>query len=355
MTIRNLLISAAATALLAGSVQAQSTEGTQTQPQAVAPMAGTGLIYNKDTFDAQLEAMTVSDVLGLVVESPNGSNIGEIDYLLRGGSDGIDAVIGIGGFLGLGEYTVSVPLSEFSYNAEKNVLVLNTTEEALKQQPEFDETGVESLPGDMVIGDIVSAAPVAPMPQTAPAADQSASVDTTAPAMPKAEGHSDMTASANTSATMPAEGDGKMETADAGTAATMPQTGTGTTMAQTAPVLSEPSEHQQRAQVALAQMTVGDLLGTNVQDAKGEVIGEIDYIIAPATGPEAVIGIGGFLGLGEYTVALPLSAFEMIDGGDAFIVDMTEEQLKAMPEFDEAGVQGLDDDVVLSQYFAAES
>lgn len=99
---------------------------------------------------------------------------------------------------------------------------------------------------------------------------------------------------------------------------------------------------------SIAEMTVGEFLGLDVVSDAGEDVGEIDYVIAGASEPEAVIGIGGFLGLGEYTVALPLSDFTFNAEDRTLMVNRTEEELEAMPEFDESGVEGLDDDVALA-------
>ncbi|WP_295311278.1 PRC-barrel domain-containing protein [Roseobacter sp.] len=97
-------------------------------------------------------------------------------------------------------------------------------------------------------------------------------------------------------------------------------------------------------------MVVGDLLGLNVYEANGDDIGEIDYIVRGANGYEAVIGIGGFLGLGEYTVAIPLEEFSMSAEDDGLkLSTWTEEELEAQPEFDETGVEGLADDVRLDE------
>jgi hypothetical protein len=100
---------------------------------------------------------------------------------------------------------------------------------------------------------------------------------------------------------------------------------------------------------SISEMTVGEFLGLDVVSSEtGEDVGEIDYVIRGASEPEAVIGIGGFLGLGEYTVALPLSDFSYDAEDRTLMVNRTQEELEAMPEFDESGVEGLEDDVELS-------
>lgn len=95
-----------------------------------------------------------------------------------------------------------------------------------------------------------------------------------------------------------------------------------------------------------AGMTVADIVGLDVTSADGEDVGEIDYLISSDNGYEAIIGIGGFLGLGEYTVALPLENFAMVDG-ELKLDEATEAELEAMPEIDESEIDALDGDYVI--------
>ena len=104
----------------------------------------------------------------------------------------------------------------------------------------------------------------------------------------------------------------------------------------------------------IRDMTVGDALGWVVYDPAGDKIGEIDYIIQDADAAKGVIGIGGFLGLGEYTVALPLTDFEIGEKGMSFTLDTDKETLKAQPEFDESGAESLPEETKLSQLMEPE-
>ncbi|MBV7379911.1 hypothetical protein [Maritimibacter dapengensis] len=106
---------------------------------------------------------------------------------------------------------------------------------------------------------------------------------------------------------------------------------------------------------SLEEMTVGDVVGFVAYDPEGNRIGEIDYVIDTGSEPEAVIGIGGFLGLGEYTVALPLSDFELTDDGMGFELATDKETLKETPEFDESNVEGLPDETPISDLLVAEA
>lgn len=102
---------------------------------------------------------------------------------------------------------------------------------------------------------------------------------------------------------------------------------------------------------ATTEMTVADMLGMNVLSANDEVIGEIDYVVNSLDGQAAVVGIGGFLGLGEYTVAIDVDEFAMTADEQLKLSEYTEAELEAMPEFDETGVESLPDDTVIEAQF----
>lgn len=110
-----------------------------------APMSSEGLEQL-----SQFTGMTVDQIVGLNVLSADGEDVGEIDYVISDG-EGYQAVIGIGGFLGLGEYTVALPLENFAMNDEDELILDATTEGELNNMPEIDESELEELAGDYVI------------------------------------------------------------------------------------------------------------------------------------------------------------------------------------------------------------
>jgi sporulation protein YlmC with PRC-barrel domain len=76
------------------------------------------------------------------------------------------------------------------------------------------------------------------------------------------------------------------------------------------------------------------LLGAKVYNDKGENIGKVeDIIVSPkATVSHAIIGVGGFLGIGKHLVAIPMTQLKLTN--DRFILaGATKDALKAMPEF----------------------
>lgn len=78
-----------------------------------------------------------SDVNGTEVYGRDGNHIGSIDHLMIDKQSGkvAYAVMGFGGFLGLGEEHYSVPWGKLSYDTSKNGFVTDLTEEEVKGAP----------------------------------------------------------------------------------------------------------------------------------------------------------------------------------------------------------------------------
>ena len=82
------------------------------------------------------------------------------------------------------------------------------------------------------------------------------------------------------------------------------------------------------------------ILGKAVYNDKNEKIGTIDdLIITPDRSVSyAIVGAGGFLGIGKHDVAIPISQLKLEK--DKFILPgATKEALKAMPKFEYAKVE----------------
>jgi sporulation protein YlmC with PRC-barrel domain len=80
-----------------------------------------------------------------------------------------------------------------------------------------------------------------------------------------------------------------------------------------------------------------DFIGTPVNGKDGQQLGKITNLVFGQEGriELAVVGVGGFLGIGEKEVAVP---FDSIKAGEAnnkqvFILDATKEQLQAAPNY----------------------
>jgi sporulation protein YlmC with PRC-barrel domain len=76
------------------------------------------------------------------------------------------------------------------------------------------------------------------------------------------------------------------------------------------------------------------VIGTDIKDTKGEVIGKVEDLILDKTENAimfAVVGFGGFLGMGEKFHPLPWSALDFDEELDAYVVPFSKDQLKAAP------------------------
>ena len=88
---------------------------------------------------------------------------------------------------------------------------------------------------------------------------------------------------------------------------------------------------------ATGQRLASNLIGMTVRGPGDETLGEIDDVVVDDSGRVVgtVIGVGGFLGVGEKDVAVPYETVEFIGSGeDAHaVLNKTKDQLKAAPTF----------------------
>jgi sporulation protein YlmC with PRC-barrel domain len=76
------------------------------------------------------------------------------------------------------------------------------------------------------------------------------------------------------------------------------------------------------------------VIGTSVTNNAGEKIGQVEDVVLDKQSNNimfAVVGFGGFLGMGEKYHPIPWSALDYDEGRESYVVDFTEEQLKAAP------------------------
>ena len=82
------------------------------------------------------------------------------------------------------------------------------------------------------------------------------------------------------------------------------------------------------------QLWATGLVGTDVHGPNGQKIGDVyDLVVDPSSGrvAAAVLAVGGFLGIGEKRVAVPIA--ELKFEGDRLGTDMTRERLQSAPGF----------------------
>lgn len=95
----------------------------------------------------------------------------------------------------------------------------------------------------------------------------------------------------------------------------------------------------QEARATLQKMDSVDvtgLIGMDVVDAKDESIGEIEAVHVNTDGEveSVIVGVGGFLNIGEHEVALDWDILAFSEDGKEISVALTEKQLKAMPSYE---------------------
>jgi hypothetical protein len=83
----------------------------------------------------------------------------------------------------------------------------------------------------------------------------------------------------------------------------------------------------------------GDIIGTRIKNAQGKDIGEIDrLLIDPQSGKvsHVVVGLGGFLGVGEKKVVVPWSELKMGAGqeGKKPVIMMDQGKLENAPRYE---------------------
>lgn len=269
-------------------------------------------------------ALAASDVIGARIYASEGAldadaytgvqegweDIGEVNDIILGRDGTVDAVlVDIGGFLGMGERQVAVDMAALrvvqddATDADDWFLVLQADRATLDQAPAWT---MERAAAE-------DAANATDPAVTDAAGDQAAATDPAAPA--------------------PAAGTEGAETADAVTAETGTETAATDTAVGTGMALPEGY-----AEVDRATLTSETLTGANVRDTSDASIGEVSDLVLSPEGQvtDVILDVGGFLGIGAKTVALPMDQLTIAqsEGGALTIwVGMTKEELEALPEY----------------------
>jgi hypothetical protein len=129
--------------------------------------------------------------------------------------------------------------------------------------------------------------------------------------------------------------------------------------------LSEPAE---KVRDALQEATMGmatqgsnlisseNVEGTAVYDPSGNKIGQIDHLMIDKVSGViryAIMSFGGFLGIGEGEYPLPWKAFKYDTNLGGYVTNVTAEQLKNAPEFDETSWSNRDWETRLHRHFGS--
>lgn len=382
--IRTLLATTAIATLLASGAVAQTT----------APADPTAPAAQEVPMTIHAEGNLASNLIGESVYNSTGEDaekIGEIADLVIDPDGNVEAIIvGVGGFLGIGQKQVALEydLAQWSEQPDgERWLVVETTEDALRAQQEFDRAAFQPMPADADVAvtkpatqEDLAAAPtpeegaegtdaggeMAAAPTDEPADDAAtdmaaaptdqagdAATDTDTAAAPTDEPADDTATDMAAAPTDQPAGDTATTDTTGGAVATAPatdDTATDQDVTQTAqqdqPVDTDQTQtgaiDRSTLQEAPAdQISAENLTGTTVYGANEENVGEIgDVILTPEGQVDSVIvDVGGFLGIGEKEVAIGMDnlAFMTDENGELYLyTEFTQEELEAQPAYDES-------------------
>ncbi len=295
--MKNLMLSTAILSGLAGVALAQSTtadEMFRTQAAATDILASDFIGMRLYASESAVDAPAYDGV------QDGWNDIGEVNDVVLGQDGSVQAVlVDIGGFLGMGERQVAVQMPAIKFvaddatadNAADFFLVLNANRAALETAPAY---GADAAMSGTATDQAAKAANGG-ISDTAPAVAQGGTSDTT------------------TMATGDAAATDKMR---------------------------EPVARDGYAALKQDALTTENLTSAVAYDSRDERIGEVSELILDADGQitQAVLDVGGFLGMGEKQVALPIADIDILraDGsGEVRVyVSHTKEQLEAMSDYE---------------------
>lgn len=265
-------------------------------------------------FSAAPEQVLATSVLGKTVYTgadEQGEAIGDVNDVVINANGGAEAlVIGVGGFLGIGEKDVAVGFDRVSWSDKdgQRIIVVSATKEDLQAAPEFQRTAI--MDGVAATGpeDNNAGAPVI--------------TDEAAEAIPPATG------------TTPEMTDPDLN----------PPVDTATTAA-------TPPDEMQLVDPAL--ISAEKLIGTEVKVADDTKVGEIGDVLLDKNGKvEAyVIDVGGFLGIGQKPVAMSAQSVQVMadaKGTMAIYSPFTKAQLETQAAYDEEAYKANPRGIVLA-------
>jgi hypothetical protein len=86
---------------------------------------------------------------------------------------------------------------------------------------------------------------------------------------------------------------------------------------------------------AMSKAELSALVGHSVRNADGEKIGNIEgiYVNRDGTVNQVIVGVGGFLGIGDHDVALGWNNLHFSNDRKDITVRISKTELKAMPKY----------------------
>ena len=361
--MKRILATTALVMIMAGGAYSAQMGNYQAQPMDVEASDFIGSrIYATDT-------MPATDTVAAGAEK-DWDDVGEINDVVLGRDGQIKAVIlGVGGFLGIGEKNVAVPMQDVKFvkngdGADDFFLVVNANKDLLTNAPAYVSLE-EKVEQQAAAND--AAAPADSTTMTAPA-DTTAATDTTTttPADTAADtaatttAPADTTTAADATAEKPADATtaatdtttAKPADTAAATESTATETDSTTTASTTADSATQTMTDENRTRLVrpdinrdgykaaeMTELTADKLEGARVYGPNDEDVGEVNRLILDNNGQvtRVVLDVGGFLGMGERQIAVTPDELNIVrtDDGNEFrvYVDANQANLKAQPEY----------------------
>ncbi|MDY8107658.1 PRC-barrel domain-containing protein [Fulvimarina sp. 2208YS6-2-32] len=321
-----------------------ATDAPATEPAATTDAAETSSTSDTPTMVGPDQYLT-ENVIGADVTTGAGDNaesFGEINNLVVSSSGEVVAgVIGVGGFLGIGEKDVAVPFDNLTLNRQEDgtpQVVYASDRAQLEEAPSFSgDRESDTAEGEQASG--MSAESTAAATGAAAGAAATGAANSMEQAGDEVAQSTDNATDAMTetdASTSAASGAG---TVDGVATENGAATSTGdTTMAADAQADMQPVDDT-------STLTADDLIGTSVVGPTNDSVGDVgDIVLSPEGGIEAVIiDVGGFLGIGTKPVSVNLDDLQFMrdaNGSLAVQTALTSEQLEAAPEFEEDAATG---------------
>jgi sporulation protein YlmC with PRC-barrel domain len=270
------------------------------------------------------DAAMASTIIGETVytsSAEDAESVGEINDLLVGSDGEIDAaIVGVGGFLGLGEKNVAVSYDNLKLMNDEDgtyYVVLETSKEELEAAPEFDVSAMAER----------QATPEGEAPDQTAATDR----DAIAPKADERMAATDRNGMATNDRMAAADNKDAMAGGDR-MAATEPMAG------ESAADNTAATGRQDYAIVDVSTMGTDELIGASVYSFDNDNLGDIGEIVLAEDGKTdaIIIDVGGFLGIGEKPVAVAFEdlEFRADENGTLYVfTQFTEEQLEAATEY----------------------
>lgn len=127
-----------------GATEVPKQDNTAETPAAPAPDSATTTVGNTEV---PSNAVLASQFMGQAVYTAANENIGEInDLIMNKELDNIVAIVGVGGFLGIGEKDVAIPIGDITAVKDENNalrLTISASKEQLEALPVFDRTAMK--------------------------------------------------------------------------------------------------------------------------------------------------------------------------------------------------------------------